>query len=110
MKVIDAVNTLDEHSRVGLDRKLSGCFMNDSRVLRIAIAFGCTLLCMASLICISEPTLAAPDSSRLGARYDSTEANVTFRVYSSRATRIEVDLYASPMGSPDVLHLVLNPD
>jgi isoamylase len=40
----------------------------------------------------------------LGASYDSTQSNVSFRVYSSRATQIEVDLYSlSPMGSPEAL-------
>ena len=32
----------------------------------------------------------------LGAAYDSGEANILFRVYSSRATRIELWLYKQP--------------
>ena len=33
---------------------------------------------------------AAINPHTLGAKYDATQANITFRVYSSRATRIEV--------------------
>ena len=49
------------------------------------------------------PAGAAINAFGLGASYDSTHSNVTFRVYSSRATRIDVYLYASPMSSPEVL-------
>jgi hypothetical protein len=46
------------------------------------------------------PAGAAIDSPRLGARYDATSNNIVFRVYSSRATRIELYLYAASYGSP----------
>lgn len=64
---------------------------------------------------VMQPAGAGPTSSvvnvnSLGASYDSTQSNVTFRVYSSKATRIEVDLYASPMGSPEVLRSTLQAD
>ncbi|HEU0306571.1 MAG TPA: hypothetical protein VFR30_06345, partial [Lysobacter sp.] len=36
---------------------------------------------------------AAINAQNLGAKYDGTQSNITFRVYSSRATRIEVWLY-----------------
>src|SRR5271167_742189 len=51
---------------------------------------------------------AAINAYGLGASYDSNQSNVIFRVYSSRATRIEVDLYASPMGSAEVLRFPLS--
>ncbi len=56
------------------------------------------------------PTEAAIDAFGLGASYDATRSNVTFRVYSSRATRIEVDLYASPEGSPEAMRYPLSAD
>ena len=39
----------------------------------------------------------------LGASYDSTKANINFRVYSSRATRIEVWIYKTPYGAQEVV-------
>ncbi len=65
-------------------------------------AFAC-LLFLAAL-----PAVAAINAYGLGASYDSTQSNVIFRVYSSRATRIEVDLYASPMGAPEVMRFPLS--
>ena len=44
----------------------------------------------------------------LGASYDSTESDVIFRIYSSRAPRIDVYLYASPLNSPEVLSFPLS--
>ena len=60
------------------------------------------------LVLFALPVAAAINAYDLGARYDSTRNNVIFRVYSSRATRIELDLYASPMGSPEVLRQTLS--
>src|SRR5262249_19871533 len=54
--------------------------------------------------------VAAVNTQALGARYDSTGANVTFRVYSSSATRIEVDVYQAPMGSQEVASFALAKD
>jgi len=71
------------------------------------------MLLRVALACILMPALpavAAINAHGLGASYDSTRSNVIFRVYSSRATRIEVDLYASAMGSPEVLRLPLSAD
>src|SRR5215472_15531109 len=61
-------------------------------------------------LCLAGSAAAAINAFGLGANFDSTQTNAIFRVYSSRATRIEVYLYAVPMGSPEVLHLSLNPD
>jgi hypothetical protein len=60
-----------------------------------AFAFARHLLAFACLLCFPLPTVAAINAYGLGATYDSTRSNVIFRVYSSRATRIEVDLYAA---------------
>jgi isoamylase len=53
---------------------------------------------------------AAIDAQHLGARYDTTNSNIVFRVYSSRATRIELDLYGVSYGSPEVTKYFLTED
>ena len=71
--------------------------------MRITAAFALALFVVAWLLFLALPTVAAINAYGLGASYDSTQSNVIFRVYSSRATRIDVYLYASPMNSPEVL-------
>jgi isoamylase len=44
---------------------------------------------------------AAVDANQLGARYDATQANVNFKVYSSSAQRIELYLYSSATGTQE---------
>lgn len=56
------------------------------------------------------PAWAAIDAQRLGARYDATNSNITFRVYSSRATRIELYLYAGAYGEPEAARYTLAKD
>ena len=53
---------------------------------------------------------AAIDSQNLGAKYDSTAANISFRVYSSRATRIELDLFTAGYGVAEKAKYVLAKD
>jgi isoamylase len=60
------------------------------------------------LLFLALPVVAAINANGLGGSYDSTQSNVVFRVYSSRATRIDVYLYASPMGAPEVLSFPLS--
>ncbi len=43
----------------------------------------------------------------LGARFDETGKNVRFRVYSSRASRIDLYLYAEPIGQDEKVHIPL---
>jgi isoamylase len=76
--------------------------------MRFTTAFTPALLAFTYLLSFVLPAAAAINANGLGATYDSTQSNVIFRVYSSRATRIEVDLYASPMGSPEVLRYPLS--
>jgi isoamylase len=76
--------------------------------MRIVDTFEPALLVVACLLLLALPALAAINAYGLGASYDSTQSNVIFRVYSSRATRIEVDLYASPLNSPEVLSFPLS--
>lgn len=70
---------------------------------RIALIFCC-------LLCLAPSAEAAINAFSLGASYDSTQSNVNFRVYSSRATRVEVDLYTTPMNSAEALSVPLNAD
>jgi len=78
--------------------------------VRFAASLTFTLWAMACLFSLTVPSEAAINAYGLGASYDSTQSNVIFRVYSSRATQIEVDLYASPMGSAEVLRQTLTSD
>lgn len=64
----------------------------------------------ACLLFLALPATAAINAYGLGASYDSARKNVVFRVYSSRATQIEADLYASPTGSAEVLRCPLSAD
>src|SRR5262245_59950176 len=53
--------------------------------------------------------LPAPDL-RLGARVDAARGVVRFRVWSARATRIEVDVYAAPLGEDERVARALTKD
>jgi glycogen operon protein len=54
--------------------------------------------------------LAQIDRLTLGARFDTSGSQLTFRVYSFRATRIELYLYAQPTGADEVAHIPLDRD
>ena len=56
------------------------------------------------------PTHAAINTNNLGAKYDGTQSNITFRVYSSRATRVEVWLYKAGSGTQEVVRYVMTKD
>lgn len=53
---------------------------------------------------------AAINSQNLGAKYDANKTKITFRAYSSRATRIEVWLYKTPSGAQELARYVMNKD
>ncbi len=53
---------------------------------------------------------AAINAQALGAKYDATQSNITFRVYSSRATRIEVWLYSAGAGLQEKVSYVMTKD
>ena len=62
------------------------------------------------------PSESAPQSGQtqqadlswtLGAQYDASKSNLTFNVYSSRATRIEVYLYKTALNAQEVTKYVL---
>jgi len=50
------------------------------------------------------------DRLKLGARFGDDRSQLTFRVFSSRATRIELYLYAKPFGADEVAHVPLDQD
>jgi glycogen operon protein len=59
----------------------------------------------------SAAAAAAPTAGQnMGARYDATGANIVFRVYSSRATRLAVYLYAAAYGSQENVSFPLTVD
>lgn len=61
-----------------------------------------------SLLTISAPpTLAAINASQLGGAYDATKSNINFKLYSSRATRIELYLYNAATGAQEVARIPL---
>lgn len=72
-------------------------------LVALVFAFACFAVPIA-------PASAAIDAQRLGARYDATGSAITFRVYSSRATRIELYLYAVDYDAPEVAKYPLAKD
>jgi glycogen operon protein len=74
--------------------------------LRIRLAVVGTLV----LLCFANVASAAIDAHQLGARYDGTNSNITFKVYSSRATRIEVWIYKTASGTQERVNYVMTKD
>ena len=58
----------------------------------------------------ASPAHAAIDAQQLGARYDTAQSNINFRVYSSRATRIEVWVYKTPIAAQEVVRYAMTKD
>jgi isoamylase len=75
-------------------------------VPRIRLAVVGTVL----LLCFANMASAAIDAYQLGARYDGTNSNITFKVYSSRATRIEVWIYKTASGAQERVNYVMTKD
>ncbi len=53
---------------------------------------------------------SAIDAQQLGGRYSADQSSITFRVYSARATRIEVFIYKSPTGAEEKAKYVMTRD
>ena len=68
------------------------------------------LLALMLLVSLSSAATAAMNAMNLGARFDEMQSQVTFRVYSSRATRIDLYLYAQPTGAPETASFPLTKD
>lgn len=74
-------------------------------------AFTRQLILLSALLLLSEVVaLAQIDRLSLGARFDASGSQLAFRVYSSRATRIELYLYAQPTGADEVANIPLDRD
>ena len=58
---------------------------------------------------LMQPALAVGANS-LGATFDATQSNVTFRVYSNAANHLEVWLYDRPLGAEEKIKLPLTQD
>lgn len=73
--------------------------------------YGMQWVFLALFLLLTEAlSLAQIDRLKLGARFSEDRSQVTFRVFSSRATRIELYLYARPFGANDVAHIPLDKD
>jgi glycogen operon protein len=59
---------------------------------------------------LASAAFGAIDAYQLGARYDGTSSNITFKVYSSRATRIEVWIYKDKSGFQEKVNYVMVKD
>lgn len=70
----------------------------------------CLIGLLLALIVLSATVHAAIDAHRLGARYDATGANIEFKVYSSRATRMEVWIYKAAFGEQERVRYVMTRD
>src|SRR5215216_5018610 len=76
-------------------------------VRRTFASFIVGLTCLAWTLA---PADAAIDSQHLGARYDEVGSKIVFRIYSSRASRVELYLYADANASPAVASYLLTRD
>jgi glycogen operon protein len=69
------------------------------------------ILTLLVTLCVPLPHARAEiNRLHLGAQFDASGTQVTFRVYSSRASRIEVYMYAAPTGSDEAAHIALDRD
>ncbi|MEZ0471491.1 glycogen debranching protein [Luteimonas salinilitoris] len=73
-------------------------------------AIACLLSALVLSLAPAPAAHAAINTHNLGARYDASQSNITFRVYSSRATRIEVWIYKTPAGAQQAVSYVLTKD
>jgi glycogen operon protein len=61
----------------------------------------------ASATCFAPAASAAINATNLGAAYDGTKSSITFNVYSSRATRLELWVYATASGGVEKMRVVM---
>jgi isoamylase len=67
-------------------------------------------LCVLLSLGAAPPVRAAVNAYDLGAKYDATRSNIAFKVYSSRATRIEVWIYKTASGAQERVRYVMTRD
>ncbi|MDO9192286.1 MAG: isoamylase [Undibacterium sp.] len=78
--------------------------------MRVNKLLAAALLAASALAMPYTNASAAINSMNLGAKYDATKANISFKIYSSRASRIELSVYASAYGGQEVARYVLTKD
>ena len=61
-------------------------------------------------LCFSLGARGAIDAHQLGGRYNADQSSITFKVYSSRATRIEIWIYDSPAGAQEKVKFAMAKD
>ena len=64
-------------------------------------------LALLVLLCAVLPVQSAINTLQLGAKYDATAANIDFKLFSSRATRIELWIYKTPAGAQQLVRYVM---
>ena len=102
MKYIHAVKQTGENLSLLLHQSdFSGNLYNFTEVI---------LMSRIALFSILSLVLHQLSAAELGARLDNSGQNVTFNVYSSAATRVEVWFYNQPLNAQEVLHLPLSLD
>lgn len=79
------------------------------RATTVGLAAAAALTGAVVPVALVTPAVAVAGNP-LGARYDESGANVEFRIYSSRATRIELYLYRVATGSQEAAALPLAKD
>jgi isoamylase len=77
--------------------------------MRYPRTFAAVLLCASLAAGTMKAAHALINSNNLGASYDSQNTNITFRVYSSQATRIVLYLYPGGYGVQESATYVLSP-
>ena len=80
--------------------------LRSSRLPRLRLS----VLGIVITLCFAAVASASIDAYQLGARYDGPQANITFKVYSSRATRIEVWIYKNASGFQEKVNYVMVKD
>jgi isoamylase len=94
-----------------MQRKTSNHFLHGCSRPPNRCDFGRKLAVLFALLVVSETlTLAQIDRLTLGGRFDASGSQVSFRVYSSHATRVELYLYAQPTGADELGHIPLDRD
>jgi glycogen operon protein len=68
------------------------------------------LLCALCFSAVPTASYAAINTHNLGAKYNVAGSTITFRVYSSTATRMELDLFPAGSGSNAAMTVLLAPD
>jgi isoamylase len=65
---------------------------------------------LITVLLLGSPSIIFCQQLNLGAKYDVASSNITFRVYSSRATRIELYIYKQPAGVQESVKYVMTKD